>query len=128
MIRISCPDCNFWLYDYQDGTWTVYVCWNCGHYESNSPAFKSTPYLFMNMVRDNPILFARKFCSPTESQQRNKTPDDSTEHENVSTLEDHELDYRRRLARIEFTKGLSREELMQKINTPKSSHKSDIHK
>lgn len=53
----------------------------------------------------------------------------SNEYENISTLEAHEIDYKRRLERKEFTKGLSREELMQKINMPRSSHrKSAIHK
>jgi hypothetical protein len=51
----------------------------------------------------------------------------SDEYENISTLEAHELDYKRRLERKEFTKGLSREQLMQKINSPKSYHKSAKH-
>jgi hypothetical protein len=55
----------------------------------NTPAFKSAPYLFKDLVRDNPEHFMRKSFSPTEKkhstslptefQQRNKTTDDSTE-------------------------------------------------
>ncbi len=65
-----------------------WICWRCGHYESNTPAFKSAPYLFKDLVRDDPEHFMRKYCSPienkhnfspTESQQRNKTTDDETE-------------------------------------------------
>jgi hypothetical protein len=65
-----------------------WICWRCGHYESNTPAFKSAPYLFKDLVRDDQEHFMRKYCSPTENkhnfsptefQQRNKTPDDETE-------------------------------------------------
>jgi hypothetical protein len=65
-----------------------WICWRCGHYESNTPAFKSAPYLFKDLVRDDPEHFMRKYCSPTENkhnfsptefQQRNKTTDDETE-------------------------------------------------
>jgi len=49
------------------------------------------------------------------------------EHKRISTIEAHELDYKRRLERVEFTKGLSIDELLQKINSPESSHKSNMH-
>jgi DNA-directed RNA polymerase subunit M/transcription elongation factor TFIIS len=83
MVRISCPECGLRLYEYREGDWTEYVCWKCGHYESNSPAFKSAPYLFVNLVRDNPIHFMKKYSkyssSPTQNQHDFKHQDDSTE-------------------------------------------------
>src|SRR6266487_3746371 len=76
-----CPECNSRIYQYQDGNWLEWICWRCGHYESNMLAFKSTPYLFKNIVRDNAFQFMKKYgkSSPPESQQRNKTPDKPTE-------------------------------------------------
>ena len=45
----------------------------------------------------------------------------------LSTIQAHELDYKRRLERAEFTRGLSIDELLQKINSPQSSsHRSNI--
>ena len=49
----NCPECGSTLYDKQDGRWIVLTCWVCGHYESNSPAFKTVPDLFGNMLREN---------------------------------------------------------------------------
>lgn len=81
-----CEECNHTLFCYKDDKWLNWICWNCGHYESNTPAFKYAPYLFKDLVRDNPEHFMKKYCSqfgykfsPTESQQRNKTTDDETE-------------------------------------------------
>ena len=51
----------------------------------------------------------------------------SEECKEISTIEAHELDYKRRLERTEFTKGLSIDELLQKINSPQSTHKSNMH-
>ena len=50
------------------------------------------------------------------------------DHKNkLSTIQAHERDYKRRLERAEFTKGLSIDELLQKINSPQSSsHRSNI--
>lgn len=36
----------------------------------------------------------------------------SDEYENITTIEAHELDYKRRLEPKEFTKGLTREQLI----------------
>jgi hypothetical protein len=47
------------------------------------------------------------------------------EYENLPTFETQDLDYQRRVERLEFTHGLSREELMRKINTPESSGTSE---
>jgi DNA-directed RNA polymerase subunit M/transcription elongation factor TFIIS len=55
-----CPECNNRIYQYQDGDWLEWICWRCGHYESNTPAFKSVPYLFRHLVRNNPIQFLEK--------------------------------------------------------------------
>jgi hypothetical protein len=48
------------------------------------------------------------------------------EQKQISTIEAHELDYKRRVQRVEFTKGLSIDQLLQKANSPQSSHKSEI--
>lgn len=50
------------------------------------------------------------------------------DHKNkLSTIQAHERDYKRRLERAEFTKGLSIDEILQKINSPQSSsHRSSV--
>jgi hypothetical protein len=47
------------------------------------------------------------------------------DYENLPTFETQDLEYQRRLERMEFTHGLSREELMRIINTPETSDKTD---
>lgn len=61
-----CPECNNRIYQYQDGDWLEWICWRCGHYESNTPAFKSVPYLFRHLVRNNPIHL-KKYAHYKES-------------------------------------------------------------
>lgn len=39
------------------------------------------------------------------------------EYEDLSSIEEHELDYKRRLQRMEFTDGSSQEELLEKANS-----------
>jgi len=46
---------------YKVGRWTERICWNCGFYISDSPAFQQCPQLFENMVRESPNYFIRKF-------------------------------------------------------------------
>lgn len=78
----ACPECNNRLYEYKDGVWLEWICWICGHYESNTPAFKACPYLFKDLLRNNPIRFLEKYAHykpQTEFQQRNKTTEDPTE-------------------------------------------------
>jgi len=58
------------------------ICWNCGYYESNSPAYKLRPELFRNVVRDDPIHFMKKFLNiipSDESKQSHKPDEDVTE-------------------------------------------------
>lgn len=57
-----CPICQSPINKYRsdDGGWQ-YICWNCGHYESDSQAYKEHPELFENMVRENPTYFFEKF-------------------------------------------------------------------
>lgn len=40
---------------------------------------------------------------------------------NFSAIEEHELDYKKRLRSSEFTEGLSKEELIEKANSSKTS-------
>lgn len=56
-----CPECNVPISKYVVDDWVEQICWNCGHYESDSPAYKTSPSLFKNIVRDNPHYFIRKF-------------------------------------------------------------------
>ncbi len=88
----NCPECNrSRIYEYYDMEWTIWICWRCGHYEDNTPGFRRAPYLFKDLVRNNPMHYLKKYSSssyrsPTESQhqlsdqQRKETPDkdDST--------------------------------------------------
>lgn len=66
----KCPECKNTLYDYvdQESGFLQSICWKCGHYEDNSPAFRLSPESFRDLVRDNPIHFMRKFASSTESK------------------------------------------------------------
>lgn len=70
---MKCSECGNKLYPYKDERWTVSICWICGYYESNSPAYKSNPQLFSNMVRENPIYFLNKFCKSDEKLQRHNS-------------------------------------------------------
>lgn len=57
-----CPICSSPMNEYIDneGGWQR-ICWSCGHYESDSPAYLSHPEMFENMARDNPQYFLQKF-------------------------------------------------------------------
>ena len=48
------------------------------------------------------------------NKKENSTND---EYEDLSSIEEHELDYKRRLQRMEFTNGSSQEELLEKANS-----------
>jgi hypothetical protein len=41
--------------------------------------------------------------------------------QNFSAIEEHELDYKKRLRSSEFTEGLSKEELIEKANSSKTA-------
>ena len=80
----NCPICQKSLLDYIDNSGYIQsVCWNCGHYESDSPAYKTNPEVFENMIRENPKYFLEKFSSP-DGKQDKKNPDDYPESKNVS--------------------------------------------
>ena len=48
------------------------------------------------------------------NKKENSTND---EYEDLSSIEEHELEYKRRLQRMEFTDGSSQEELLEKANS-----------
>jgi hypothetical protein len=78
----ECPDCHCPLSKYLSGDYEVLVCWNCGYYESNSPAYKAHPELFKNLVRNDPTRFMRQFLklkSSDEFSQRKPSDDKYTE-------------------------------------------------
>lgn len=62
MIRRPCECCRRSQYCYRDGRWTEWICWNCGKYDSNTPAFMEAPYLFENIVRQNGRYFMTKYA------------------------------------------------------------------
>jgi hypothetical protein len=71
-----CPECQCPISHYNVGDWTETICWNCGHYESNSPAFVSDPARFKDMVRKDPQYFFRKFLvEPSDGFLQRKKPD-----------------------------------------------------
>ena len=53
------------------------------------------------------------------NKKENSTND---EYEDLSSIEEHELDYKRRLQRMEFTNGSSQEELLEKANSLSHHH------
>ena len=58
-----CPDCQSVLIDYYSANYYESICWNCGYYKSNSPAFLHNPELFKNMIRDDPQYFIQKYLN-----------------------------------------------------------------
>lgn len=57
---MNCPECSSIMFEYEEDAWLEWICWECGHYESNTPAFKSCSEMFDNMVRENPQKFIEK--------------------------------------------------------------------
>lgn len=57
---MKCPDCSSVMSEYVDGDWLEWICWDCGYYMSNTPAFKSCPEMFKNIIRENPQKFIKK--------------------------------------------------------------------
>lgn len=57
-------ECDGLIYDYRDQQtgFIQSVCWKCGYYEDNSPAFSLMPDFFKNLVRENTTYFIRKFA------------------------------------------------------------------
>ena len=75
----ACPECESKLYEYFDKRWIVLICWKCGHYESNSEAYRTDPDYYENLVRENPVHFMRKFGSSTEKKHIEDSTDNETE-------------------------------------------------
>jgi hypothetical protein len=76
-----CPECDAPLIGYKVGEFTEEICWNCGYYASDSPAFQQNPSMFKNLVRDNPKEFMTKFlfAKQTKVYMNKKTDEDFTE-------------------------------------------------
>ena len=82
--KMNCPECSFSMGSYRNGDYIVQICWNCGHYESDSPAYHLNPSLFKNMVRDNPQQYMCLFLKmkpADEILQRKRNAKDFTEPE-----------------------------------------------
>lgn len=77
----KCPYCNSPLCNYKSGDYTDSICWACGYYESDSPAYRLNTTLFKNLVRDNPTRFMQNFlCKPADGfLQRKRNAKDFTE-------------------------------------------------
>jgi hypothetical protein len=91
----QCPECTCPLCNYTSGEYHVSICWNCGYYESDSPAYNTSPDLFKDMVRKNPSEFIKKFLKSIiadESLQRKRTDGDLTEPE-VAVRIDPSIDF-----------------------------------
>jgi hypothetical protein len=52
-----------------------------------------------------------------DGDSNKKENSSNDEYEDLSSIEEHELDYKRRLQRMEFTDGSSQEELLEKANS-----------
>ena len=66
------------------------ACLGCGHYESNSPAFKRNPELFTDSIRNNPTKFLQKYVinsrKVTDHCWKKETDEDETAPENMYKL------------------------------------------
>ena len=71
----ECPECKNQLYGYLDHSsgFTQTVCWVCGHYEDDSPAFRLMPELFKDVLRNNRVHFMRKFAHQPKVNTNNTT-------------------------------------------------------
>jgi hypothetical protein len=57
----------------------------------------------------------------TEESTNSTSSEKYDKYQNFSAIKEHELDYKRRLRRSEFTEGLSKEELIERANTSKTA-------
>jgi hypothetical protein len=64
----SCPSCKGKQYCYRDGRWDEWVCWRCGRYDSNTPAFIENPELFSDIVRKNGRYFMEKYAHQAKTR------------------------------------------------------------
>ena len=58
----ACSACDGKIYEYHDDKWTEKICWRCGYYESDTPAFKVYPHLFYDIVRKNEQYYLKKYA------------------------------------------------------------------
>ena len=58
----KCARCQGKFYSYRDGRWTEWICWKCGNYEADTPAFMQSPLLFHDVVRKNAKYFMSKYA------------------------------------------------------------------
>jgi len=78
----NCPICQCPMCEYVSENWQVRICWACGHYESDSPAYREHPKLFENLVRDDPLHFIAEFLkrgTSDEFSQKKRSDKDYTE-------------------------------------------------
>jgi ribosomal protein L37AE/L43A len=57
----TCPECQSTMYPHKSGRFTEWICLNCGRYESDSPAYRTLPSLFDDIVRNDPAKFRGRF-------------------------------------------------------------------
>jgi hypothetical protein len=62
----------------------------------------------------NPITYA---SGETDIATDNNKSNSTDQYEDLPQMKEHELDYKRRRKRIEFTDGLSEEELIKRANS-----------
>ena len=78
----KCSECHSPLCEYHHRGMTERICWNCGHYESDSQAYNECPLMFEDIVRKNPAQFLRKFLKAIpadENLQHKQNDEDLTE-------------------------------------------------
>ncbi|WP_148700370.1 hypothetical protein [Candidatus Nitrososphaera evergladensis] len=61
-VFAACPTCGNSVYEYRDGRWTEWICWRCGHYQADTPAFTAQPDLYRDIVRKNGRYFMQKYA------------------------------------------------------------------
>jgi len=77
-----CPICGSSMCEYRDNSVIESICWDCGHYESDSQAYREHPELFEGIVREKPQHFIEKFLIRKLSDdfsQRKPSDEDYTE-------------------------------------------------
>jgi hypothetical protein len=57
-----CPCGSGRMYCYRDSKWREWICWSCGNYDSDTPAFRQSPELYRDIVRKNGTYFLNKYA------------------------------------------------------------------
>lgn len=68
--RVDCPDCSLSMFEYEDGDWLIWICWECGYFKSNSPGYNLTPNLFNNIIKENPQKFIEKYLFRSNTENK----------------------------------------------------------